>query len=61
MQQPFLLSGQIVKSAQMRAKVKSLVHLFKGGGGQGGRAIWSLYADSEILSLTVEMIKLLAD
>ena len=61
MQQPFLLSGQIVKSAQMRAKVKSLVHLFKGGGGQGGRATLSLSADSEIFLLTVNAIKAIAE
>ena len=49
------------KSAQMRAKVKSLVHLFKGGRGQGGGASLSLLASSEICLQTVQIIKVIAD
>ena len=42
-------------------KVKSLVHLFKGGGSPEGRAIWSLLASSEIRLLTVKTIELIID
>ena len=57
MHQPFALrknkkvSGLSKKSAQISPKVKSLVHLFKGGRGQGGGATLSLLASSEIRSL----------
>ena len=44
-----------------KIKVKSLVHLFKGGGSPEGGAIWSLSADSEIHLLTVKIIKAIAD
>ena len=49
------------KSAQISTKVKSLVHLFKGGRGQGGGATLSLSADSDIRSFAVRIIKPTAD
>ena len=49
------------KSAQISTKVKSLDHLFKGGGCPEGGAIWSSSAEDEIRLLTVKMIKTLAD
>ena len=49
------------KSAQISTKVKSLVHLFKGGGSPEGGAIWSLLASSEICLLTVNASELTAD
>ena len=42
-------------------KVKSLVHLFKGGGSPEGGAIWPLLASSEICLLTVNASELTAD
>ena len=49
------------KISTNKVKVKSLVHLFKGGGSPEGGAIWSLSADSEILLRVVKAIKLIAD
>ena len=49
------------KISTNKVEVKSLVQLFKGGGSPEGGAIWSLSADSEIFSLTVKVIKAIAD
>ena len=43
------------------SKVKSLAHLFKGGGGQGGGASLSSSAEGEIRLQAVKTIKTLAD
>ena len=49
------------KFSTNESKVKSLVHLFKGGRGQGGGATLSLSSDSEIRLLTAKVIKVIAD
>ena len=51
----FLFANEKVRTNKV--KVKSLVHLFKGGRFPKGGAIWSLSSDSEIRLRTAKALK----